>query len=224
MKLNNIGIILADTSRSLIYLNSLIDNQLIPSFAIVILNQDKDIISGQNKNDKGTELLKILEKSQVNYDITNKVNINDNIDLIKQRNENIFIYSGFGGQILGDEILNLGKKFLHIHGGYLPHYKGSTSNYYSLIDHGYIGASAIFLEKEIDSGPILFRQKIRPYGNLVEIDHVYDSEIRARVLVNCIKEYIKNKNWVELSIDNSKGETFYVIHPVLKHLAILTSY
>ena len=41
--------------------------------------------------------------------------------------------------------LNIEKKFLHVHGGYLPDYKGSTTNYYSLINENTIGASAIFL-------------------------------------------------------------------------------
>ena len=47
--------------------------------------------------------------------------------------------------LLKEKILDTGKKFLHIHGGYLPDYKGSTTNYYSLINENTIGASAIFL-------------------------------------------------------------------------------
>ena len=50
-------------------------------------------------------------------------------------------------------------KFLHIHGGYVPAFKGSTTNYYSLLAEGQLGASAIFLTEDLDSGPKLHRQK-----------------------------------------------------------------
>ena len=143
------------------------------------------------------------------------------ITTIANRAENIFIFSGYGGVLLKEKILDCGKKFLHIHGGYLPDYKGSTTNYYSLIDDNTIGASAIFLTKDIDCGPVLLRKKFTPPNDRTEIDHSSDSEARAKVLIECLQNYVNSGNWEYELKNNIGGETFYIIHPVLKHLAIL---
>ena len=102
------------------------------------------------------------------FEIAPNGNINSDeiIKIIESRLEQVFIFSGYGGVLLEDRILDTGKKFLHVHGGYLPDYKGSTTNYYSLIDENTIGASAIFLTKEIDCGPILLRKKFLPPKSL----------------------------------------------------------
>ena len=55
-----------------------------------------------------------------------------------------------------------------------------------------------------------------------QLDHFYDSAIRSRVLVMTLKNLQNNiKN--DSEIDNSKGDTYYIIHPILKHIAILGS-
>ena len=54
-----------------------------------------------------------------------------------------------------------------------------------------------------------------------EIDHISDSEVRANTLVETLKNYSKSGTWNYELEDNSGGETFFVIHPVLKHIAIL---
>jgi len=123
--------------------------------------------------------------------------------------------------ILRDEILLTEKKFLHIHGGYLPNYKGSTTNYFSLINENILGASSIFLTKDIDCGPIILRKKFPPPLERDSIDHTYDSQVRAEVLIKTLKNYNScGKFQFELKT-NIGGETFYIIHPVLKHLAII---
>jgi methionyl-tRNA formyltransferase len=108
-----------------------------------------------------------------------------------------------------------------VHGGYLPDYKGSTTNYYSLIVENTLGASAIFLSEEIDSGPVLLRREFPPPANRQAIDHIYDSGARAKVLVETLKNYMKCGGWEFELPANIGGETYYIIHPVLKHIAIL---
>jgi methionyl-tRNA formyltransferase len=167
-----------------------------------------------------TELLK---QKKITYDIAPNSDINSQevITLISNRLESVFIFSGFGGALLRNDILSIGKKFLHVHGGYLPNYKGSTTNYYSLINENTVGASSIFLTKDIDCGPILLRKKFPPPKDRTEIDHVYDSKVRSIVLIDTLKKYITSGAW-EFDLESNKGgETFYIIHPVLKHIAIL---
>jgi len=123
--------------------------------------------------------------------------------------------------LLRDSVLATGKRFLHVHGGYLPNYKGSTTNYFSLIEEGMIGASSIFLTKDIDCGPIILRKKFKPPRQRAYLDHVHDSEVRAKVLVETLQNYVVDGEFKFELESNVGGETFYIIHPVLKHIAIM---
>jgi len=221
MILNNIAILAADTSRTIYYLKELISNSMLPAYAILLLNDNDAPLPGQNNNNK-TELINLIEKNNIPYDIAPSVDINSDeiLSLLSQRKEEVFIFSGFGGVILGENILNSNKKFLHVHGGYLPDYKGSTTNYYSLINENLVGASSIFLSKKIDSGPVLYRKKFAAPHDRTQIDHVYDSKVRSEVLIETLKNYIKHEKWHFESENNNSGEVYYIIHPMLKHLAI----
>ena len=163
-----------------------------------------------------------LEKSSIEFEQLETTKIHDPavIASICDRPESTFIYSGYGGIILRKELFLTGKKFLHVHGGYLPNYKGSTTNYYSLIVDNCIGASSIFLNEVIDSGPMLRRNTFPPPEDRVQIDHKYDSAARAKVLIETLQEY-QNSGEFQCKEDLEKGETYFIIHPILKHIAIL---
>jgi len=245
LPLTDIAMVAGDTSRSRAYLQALDRNNILPNFVIVLENPSQEVLPGQAPdtfsnvlneltNDveecwkesyfDATKPIKVLlNELGINFVViaTKDINNIDVIDCIRERNESVFIYSGFGGVILGKSILSLKKKFLHVHGGYLPDFKGSTTNYYSLLVENTMGASSIFLNEEIDCGPIIFREKFPEPNNKLNIDYMYDSGARAKVLVKTINDFIKFGTWkFELS-DNLGGETYYIIHPVLKHIAIL---
>ena len=224
MILHDVAMVAADTTRTRYYIEELIKNDLLPHFILLLLNSDGKFLPGEKKGERC--LLKdigLLKDKGIQYDIVLNRDINSDevITKIANRVEKVFIFSGFGGVLLKEKILDSGKKFLHIHGGYLPDYKGSTTNYYSLINDNAIGASAIFLTKEIDCGPILLRKKFPPPKDRTEIDHSTDSEARAEVLIECLQNYVHSGSWEYELENNLGGETFYIIHPVLKHLAIL---
>ena len=224
MNLLDLGMVAADTTRSIYYIKELIKNKLIPNYVLLLLNNDKKLRPGQKKGTLENELIRILSGAKIDFDVAPNSDINSEIliKIIENRPEKVFVFSGYGGVILKEKILESGKKFLHVHGGYLPFYKGSTTNYYSLINENIIGASAIFLTKDIDSGPILLRKKFSSPKNRIEIDHNADSEARAKVLIECLKNYLHFGYWKYDLKDNNGGETFYIIHPVLKHLAIMS--
>jgi len=221
--LHDVAMVAADTTRTIYYIEELIKNGLLPHYLLLLLNYNGQLLPGQKESEIENELITILKDAGIKYDIASNSDINSNevITTIANRAENIFIFSGYGGVLLKEKILDCGKQFLHIHGGYLPDYKGSTTNYYSLIDDNTIGASAIFLTKDIDCGPVLLRKKFTPPNDRTEIDHSSDSEARAKVLIECLQNYVNSGNWEYELKNNIGGETFYIIHPVLKHLAIL---
>ena len=240
MILKEICLLASDTSRTRAYLTALLKNNLIPSL-VLLLPQNKSktlpgVIKSQNffndnlKNDEweyssfdlNMDLSLFLKTNSFKYESlpNHDINNSENVEIIGSLKQTIIIYSGYGGFLLKKNILSVGKKFLHVHGGYLPQYKGSTTNYYSLITEGKLGASSILLNEKIDSGPILLRQKFSPPKNLINIDHIFDSAARSKVLIDTLKEYLINKKLV-LKDYCENSETFYIVHPILKHLAIL---
>jgi len=223
MTIVEIGMVAADTTRSKYYLDELIKYELLPKYVLLLLNSNEQMLPGQKYNKTKNGIAELLEAHGVQYDFAPNSDINSNevVKIISDRIESVFIFSGFGGALLRNDILEIGKKFLHVHGGYLPDYKGSTTNYYSLIDDNMLGASSIFLTKEIDCGPILLRKKFPAPKDRTEIDHIYDSKVRSEVLVKTLKKYANTGCWGFELEDNKGGEIFYIIHPVLKHLAIL---
>lgn len=133
----------------------------------------------------------------------------------------LVIYSGYGGQLVGAEVLDLGFDFLHLHAGWLPDYRGSTTIYYSWLKEGRCGVSALILDKEIDSGPIIARRQypLPPRG--MDVDRYYDNMIRADLLVNVLRDFAA-VGFLPRIPNEGGGLTYYVIHPVLKHLALLS--
>lgn len=129
----------------------------------------------------------------------------------------IIIYSGYGGQIVPQSILSIAK-VLHVHSGWLPEYRGSTTLYHEVIEHQQCAASAIFLEKDIDTGPILAK-KIYPLPPAnMDIDYLYDNLIRADLLVETLHKLLNNN--VSPTAQSQHMPAYYIIHPLLKHLAL----
>lgn len=235
----DICMVAADTTRTRAYLGAMIRHGLLPAYVLVLKNKDAQTLPGQASGllmhvctsdedwseasfDLASPLESILEAAGIDYQVAASRDINDveNIDWIAERSEQVLIYSGYGGVLLHRDVLNTGKRFLHIHGGFLPNYKGSTTNYYSLLADNQMGASAIFLTEDIDSGPILARRLFPAPGDRAQIDHVFDSAARAKVLIDVLTRYRDSGKWM-IERENNGGETYYVIHPVLKHIAIL---
>lgn len=245
MRFSDVGMIAADTSRSKAYLQALSRHALFPAHTLVLRNPAAIQLPGQiavahggphqntlPKTDEcwsemGFDVAESLEdtltRMGVSADVIDCTDINrvDVVDKVRAMPEPVMIYSGYGGVLLKEDILSTGKRFLHVHGGYLPDYKGSTTNYYSLLIEGTLGASSLFLSAEIDSGPVLRRRKFPAPADRLSIDHVYDSAVRARVLIETLEAYAKCGEWRFEVPENAGGENYYIIHPVLKHIAIL---
>ncbi len=245
MQLFDIGMVAGDTSRSRAYLQALARSEMLPNYVLVLEDFSEKLLPGQLGKSKAdseserffetdecwnearfdsTQPIKVLlDQLGILYEVSMSNNINDSsvVEAIRRRPEKVFIYSGFGGVLLRKDILSIGKQFLHVHGGYLPDYKGSTTNYYSLIVDTTLGASAIFMSEEIDCGPVLLRRKFPAPKNRQAIDHIYDSGARAKVLIETLKNYSGCGKWKFELPANTGGETYYIIHPVLKHIAIL---
>ena len=133
----------------------------------------------------------------------------------------LVIYSGYGSQIVSRVLLDLGLPFLHMHAGWVPQYRGSTTLYYSWIVENNCAVSAIFLDPEIDKGPIIKRKRYPPPPEGVDPDYIYDCAIRADMLKLVLQSYYDEGQVLDIITQTGKENTYYVIHPVLKHIARL---
>jgi methionyl-tRNA formyltransferase len=152
---------------------------------------------------------------------TNSINDPVCIQWLTQEVADLVIFSGFGGELVKSEVLGAGAPLLHMHAGWLPDYRGSTTVYYSLLKEGTIGVSAITLTEEIDSGPIVARKMFPPPPPGVDLDYCYDSAVRADLLVEVIDRYLEKGELDQLEIEHgSQGCDYYIIHPLLKHIVL----
>lgn len=177
----------------------------------------------ESEFDPSTPLIPWVRRLGINYEMAESRDINspDVVETISQSSPSVLIYSGYGGQLLRKEVLATGKQFLHVHGGFLPDFKGSTTQYYHLLEEDSLGASSLFLTAEIDSGPVISRRRFTAPPDRSQIDHRFDNAARARVLVDTLKSHQATEQWKFEVPENRGGSVYYVIHPVLKHLAIL---
>ena len=222
MILEEVGILCIANNRSRYYVTSLLENDLRPNFVLLLQNPEDIITPWQRRFDLGSDFVQLLEEAGLDFEIIPSIKVNscEVIEALKTRPEQYFIYSGPGGVILRKEILNIGKKFLHVHPGRVPDFRGSTTVYYQLLSEGTCSASAIFLSESIDTGPLLGSGTFKvPKG--VDLDYEFDPEIRSRVLINVIKEYARSGCFTQIEQCADSGETYFIMHPVLRHIAKL---
>lgn len=152
---------------------------------------------------------------------SNDINSFEIIQKIIELQPDLVIFSGYGGQILSKDHFVAKIPYLHIHPGYLPEERGSTTLYYSILNRRKCNVTAFFMTPEIDKGVIIKRKQYPIPSKQVNIDYWYDNIVRA----DCLKDAInilfkKNKSYSD-SGDQDKSQEYYVIHPVLKHIAVL---
>lgn len=221
----------APTTRAKSYLQILCKNQILVNKAY-ILTKDPLLLESEWKEYKEEEnpyfspkepLLFTLNKYKIPYELipTEDINAPCMKETLLSMPEEFLLYSGFAGGIVSEELLSLGKKFIHVHAGILPSFRGSTTAYYSMLMEGNIGASAIFLSAGIDEGEIIAQKKFPPPSHPVDIDYVYEPYLRSLLLLEVLQDYEKKGCFTYCTQNHDEAHTYYVIHPVLKHIAVL---
>jgi methionyl-tRNA formyltransferase len=218
-------------------LQNLVLNNLLPSIVLLLGESEiKPLVKKARENSRSqlsTEqkfstdipVLTLIQKYNLPYKLlnTNNPNSEEVIKIVKALNQEIIIYSGPGGVILSNSILSAGKKFLHVHPGIVPEFRGSTTVYYSLLEQKKLGATAFFMSQEIDCGDVIKTQVYEPPNDRTLLDVYFDPFIRSQLLVDVLQELEIKGVLSSESQRNDSGETYFIIHPVLKHIAILGS-
>lgn len=233
MILNDFALLLSDTARSKAYLQAMIQEDKKPAICIVYsddiakMKRDseeyKDKGRAVNYFDIDEPILYSLHESDIDYILLKDKNINSPQmeDILREVKQKYIIYSGYGGYILKPHLFRLDKKFIHVHAGILPQYRGSTTIYYSFLQERILGATAIFLNEGIDEGKIITQETFAIPGEPIDIDYIYEPFMRSRVLMKVINQYLLYGYLTAYPQDKKEEETYFIIHPVLKHLAML---
>ncbi len=173
--------------------------------------------------DFSESLAETAERSNWDFRVldTDSVNSERMLDTVRTTDARLVLYSGFGGELVGADVLNLGVPFLHIHSGWLPDKPGSTTMYYSFLEDDDVGVSAFLLEPAIDTGPVVVRKRFPFPVKGVDVDYLYDGALRGAVMVEAIRHVAEHGELPAALPQTHHGSPYYVIHPVLKHLALL---
>lgn len=225
------SLLCAHTARSSAYLQALLKANLIPEKIIFYGQITKPISSNRDLRVRALGSVYCPNLTLNGFDIAKEFNCpvvsvsetslksSSLIKEIQDSNSEVWVYSGYGGQIVPNELLNL-TQVLHIHSGWLPQYRGSTTLYHEVIEHQACAASAIYLRQEIDTGPILARKKYPlPPANM-DVDYLYDNAIRADLLVETLLHWQLSPNEIVPVEQTTTYPAYYIIHPLLKHLAL----
>lgn len=233
MVLNEFAMLVSDTARSKAYLQAMIQENRIPGMCIVYSD---NILQIKEESEKYREkrgkiqyfdidkpILSFLKETGTPYKLVETKDINSGSieEVLKEIPQKYVIYSGYGGYILKSHLFCLGKKFLHVHAGILPEYRGSTTVYYSYLQEGVFGATAIFLSEGIDEGSIITQGIFGVPEQTVDMDYIYEPYIRSRVLMKAIDKYVETGELEVHEQNDKEAETYFIIHPVLKHIALL---
>ncbi len=229
MILKSIGLMAVDSSRTRAYLAALANNNLLTAHAIYLTGAPGSAQRSFRKVpyfDNLTPALDTIHRMGIPCEVVNTGDVNsvEVFAAVQASPVDVLIYSGPGGVILRRDILNAGKRFLHVHSGLVPRFRGSTTVYYSLLVEGNCGASAIFLEEHVDTGPVLAKKVYPPPAGRTTIDYGYDPYIRSDLLIQVLKERQQTGEFRAIPQSGELGETYYIIHPVLRHVAILSGY
>lgn len=233
MVLQDFALLAADTARTKAYLSAMIQENMLPGMCVVYADDIARLRDEAEKYDTGRNehkyfdidmpILTFLEKKDIPYVFVEDKDINSGQmeNAIRSMKQEYMIYSGYGGYILKPHLFQLGKKYIHVHAGILPKYRGSTTIYYSYLQDKMFGATAIFLSEGIDEGEIIACDTFAVPKESVNIDYIYEPYIRSRVLIKAIKKYLSEGAFISGRQNADGAETYFIIHPVLKHIAML---
>ena len=133
------------------------------------------------------------------------------------------VYSGYGGQILSEDLLEKLPPVLHMHAGSLPEYRGSTTVYYEMLEKKHCGVTAIILKPEIDTGDIVDAKVYPLPTNQIDIDFCFEPNCRANLLCDVLRRIESggvSSILAGAKLNQAKYQPYYVIHPILKNICI----
>ncbi len=219
-------LLLSDTVRGRAYCAALKASNHLPTRAIVLKSDSKFFAAAQlnvaRYFDDTAPLKDVLQAWRVPIVELETTDVNAPAvrHALLDEHEDLVIYCAPPGAVANPALLRSKRYFLHAHSGRLPTYRGSTPFYYSLLAESRLHVSAILLTDEIDRGPVVAELEFPLPEDASTLD-MYDAWIRAQAIAAVVDGYVQRGGFATSPVSGEASESLYVIHPVLRHLAIL---
>ena len=163
----------------------------------------------KNKFDKSKKVKKLLDSHSIQEIVLDKhINHKESVIKIKQFKPDLLL-SILGNQIFKDSIINLAPKgCLNLHTALLPIYRGLMPTFWVLKNNEkYTGVSVFYVDKGIDSGPIIVQKKIEIGGRSQEELIIYTKKIGMEAIAKAV-DLIENDKVILIANDASR-KTYY---------------
>ena len=162
-----------------------------------------------NKFNSSKKVLPLLRKNKIaEIKLQKPINHKDSVEKIKSFKPDLLV-SILGNQIFKDPIINLAPKgCINLHTALLPKYRGLMPTFWVLKNNEeYTGVSVFYVEKGIDSGPIIVQKKVeigdRSQEGLIKLTKKLGMEAIAKAV-----DLIEKDN-VRLMKNNPSEKTYY---------------
>ena len=173
----------------------------------------------KNKFDSHQNVKKLLKANSIKeIELDKHINHEDSVSKIKEFKPDLLL-SVLGNQIFKDPIINLAPKgCLNLHTALLPIYRGLMPTFWVLKNNEkYTGVSVFFVEKGIDSGPIVVQKKVEIGNRSQEELIIYTKKIGMEAIAEAIDLIEHNK--VKL-IENDESKKTYYTFPTKQDVTI----
>ena len=163
-----------NTNRAKAYLTSLKDFKEV-EISVLLFGSEEDIqkLANLPSPDQNTKMY--LESNHIQLpnfnssitDIIDQTGFENSVILERDVNSKVIldgiassdadyvIFAGYGGQILSADHFTSEKKYIHCHPGWLPHERGSTTLYYSILQDRELSVTAFYMTAKIDDGEMI---------------------------------------------------------------------
>jgi hypothetical protein len=102
------------------------------------------------------------------------------------------------------------KKFIHIHPGYLPVFKGADCSIRSYYNSNIFGVTSFFMNEKIDEGEIIHREKIKNIDLKGILKIKYDIKTLYRLWFSFIDPLVRGHHFLNLLKINNKINSNYL--------------
>lgn len=162
------------------------------------------------KLNKNSDVSKVLSSHNIPIiSLTKSINHKESLDLIREQKPDLLI-SIAGNQIFRQPLIDLAPKgCLNLHTALLPKYRGLMPSFWVLKNNEKeTGVSVFFVDKGIDSGPILVQKRIPIDTNMSQSDLISKSKkVGMDAIIEAI-ELIQKGNYKLIS-NPDEEKTYY---------------
>lgn len=154
-------------------------------------------------------ILNLLKDNNIdNIKLHNSINSKESVNLIKSYNPDLLI-SILGNQIFKEQIFNLAPKgCINLHTSKLPKYRGLMPAFWVLKNNEKeTAASVFFVDKGIDSGPIIVQKNIIIDDMTLEELIIYSKKVGMEAIVESVNLIFKDE--VVLKENDYSNKTYY---------------